>query len=78
MRAIAVIATTFGLASFGDGAPAQSAGCDRACLQDFADTYRAAYLAHDAARVAIDARCSRSGTIASPRSSRTLSSRRTR
>ena len=54
MRAIAVIATTFGLASFGGGAAARSAGRDRACLQDFADTYRAAYLAHDAGRVAID------------------------
>lgn len=36
------------------GALSQPVGCNRACLQDFADTYRAAYLAHDTGQVAID------------------------
>jgi len=52
MRVIAVLITISGFASV--SAFAQSSGCDRACLLDFADTYRAAYLAHDSGRVAID------------------------
>jgi len=35
-------------------ATAQPVGCNRDCLQVFADNYRAAYLAHDAGRVVID------------------------
>jgi len=35
-------------------ATAQPVGCNRDCLQAFADNYRAAYLAHDAGRVVID------------------------
>jgi len=36
-------------------ASAQPVGCDRACLQVFADQYRTAYLAHDPSQVAIAA-----------------------
>ena len=32
---------------------AQQVGCDKACLQNLADQYRAAYLAHDPSQVAI-------------------------
>ena len=50
---IAIFLST-GLVCLGAGTLAQPIGCDRACLQEFADTYRAAYLAHDTGRVAID------------------------
>lgn len=39
---------------FSFGAQSQPIGCDRNCLQAFADQYRVAYLAHDTGQVAID------------------------
>lgn len=54
MRAISALVLILGPVCLAGGAQAQQGGCDRACLQEFADTYRAAYLAHDAGRVAID------------------------
>jgi hypothetical protein len=54
VRAIAVISMILGLGCLAGNVLAQPVGCDRACLQDFADIYREAYLAHDTGRVAID------------------------
>src|SRR5690606_37925599 len=50
----------FLLAALCGEATAQPVGCDKACLEDFAERYRAAYLAHDpaAVRIARDVRFS--------------------
>lgn len=47
------LAPLFLLAALAGEAAAQPVGCDKACLEDFAERYRAAYLAHDPAAVPI-------------------------
>ena len=39
--------------AYAPAASAQSVGCDKACLENLADRYRAAYLAHDPAQLPI-------------------------
>lgn len=53
MRMFTSIILLSGLAAGTAPVSAQPVGCDRACLQGFADQYRAAYLAHDPSQVAI-------------------------
>ena len=53
MRLITFTSMVYCLGIVGNAAGAQGAGCDKACLENFAGRYRAAYLAHDPTRVAI-------------------------
>jgi hypothetical protein len=53
MRRLRLMALMVLLAKLPALALAQPVGCDKACLENFAEQYRVAYLAHDPTRVAI-------------------------
>jgi len=46
-RLVCCVGIIVGANVLSTGAAAQPVGCDKACLESFADQYRAAYLAHD-------------------------------
>jgi len=54
MRALTLTPLILCLATGATNSQAQFIGCNRQCLQEFADAYRTAYLAHDAGQVVID------------------------